>query len=95
MGSKFFWKQILFWRKFWGESFGAANLYWEQTFGEEIWESKIFGRNFLSKISFWEEKNTGKQKCFEEERYGEQIFWSKIYSGRKILASKIWPVKFF
>ena len=66
MGIKFFLKEIFLGEKFWGACFGGVD-----SFGEEILPAK-FLENFLRvKSHSGEEKNTGKQKCFEE-RYGEQ-----------------------
>ena len=84
MGSKFFWKQTL-WKQILGSKFWRSKFFWEQVFGEEIKEQKFWGAFFASKISFWEGKNIGEQKCFGEERYGEQKFWEQIFH---ILGSK-------
>ena len=60
----------------------GSKFFWKQIFLRKFGE-QIF---FASKISFWEEKNTGEQKCYGEERYGEQK-----NSGSK----KIWRAKKF
>ena len=75
-------------RKFWRRnSFGSKFL--GRKFGEQI----FWGGIFASQISFWEQKNTGEQKCFGEEIYGEQkflgakYFWEEKF-GKQNLGSK-------
>ena len=79
IGSKFYPKQIFF----------AGN------FGEQVLEEKVknIGEDFASKISFWEEKNTGGQKCFRDEIWGAKAFRRKFLEP-KIFGGKIWQAKF-
>ena len=78
LGSKFFRMKITGTR--WGTNFFGKKFSWEEIWGSMFWRSrffwggnfacKIFGEIFASKKSFGEEKNTGKQKCFEGKIWG-------------------------
>ena len=52
--------------------------------------SKIFWNEFLQvgNISFWEEQNTGEQKCFGEKDMGRKFLGAKKSLGGKICRAK-------
>ena len=64
---------------------GAKNgkqILLEANFPKKFW---VWGGSF----PYWEEKNTGQQKCFREERFGEQKVWEEKF-GEQNLGSKMY-----
>ena len=66
MGSKFFWMQVFLGRNF-REQVLEEKILLGASFGGGNWGEQKFLEGILaSKISFWEEKKTGEQKCFRK-----------------------------